>query len=70
MNSWSLGAVRGKGIVKDFGNVIYTLYLVHAIFKRITDKNLLYTHGTLLNVMCQPEWEGGFGGNRHMYVYD
>ena len=45
---------HGEGIVKDFGKVMYTmLYL-----KQITNKNLLYTHGTLLNVMCQPGQRG------------
>ena len=27
-------------------------------------------HGTLLNVMWQPGWEGSLGKNRYMYVYD
>ena len=26
-------------------------------------------HGTLLNVMWQPGWEGGLGENRYMYTY-
>ena len=27
-------------------------------------------HGTLLNFMCQPGWEGAFGGEwRHVYVW-
>ena len=26
-------------------------------------------HGSLLNVMWQPEWEGGFGENGYMYMY-
>ena len=25
--------------------------------------------GTLLNVMCQPAWEEGFGENGYMYMY-
>ena len=26
-------------------------------------------HGTLLNVMWQPGWEGSLGENRYMYMY-
>ena len=26
-------------------------------------------HGILLNVMCQPRWEGGLGANGYMYMY-
>ena len=26
-------------------------------------------HGTLLNVMWQPGWEGGRGKNGYMYMY-
>ena len=29
--------------------------------KWITDKDLLYSTGTLLNVMWQPRWEGSWG---------
>ena len=26
-------------------------------------------HGSLLNVMCQPGWEGSLGENGYMYMY-
>ena len=26
------------------------------------------SHGTLLNVMCQPGWEGSLGENGHIYM--
>ena len=34
----------------------------------ITNKDLLYTQGTLLSVMWQPGWERGLGENEHMYA--
>ena len=40
------------------------LYLKH-----ITNKDLLYSTGILLNVMWQPGWEGNLGTNRYMYRY-
>ena len=40
----------------------YTL----VFFKWITNKDLLYTQGTLLNVMWQPGWEGSLGENGYM----
>ena len=46
--------------------VTYTLLYL----KRITNKDLLYFTGNLLNVMWQPGWEGGFGGEWvHVYVW-
>ena len=42
---------------------VYTvLYL-----KWITNKDLLYGNGTLLNEMWQPGWERGLGENGHVY---
>ena len=35
----------------------------------IMNKDLLYTQGTLLSVMWQPEWERGLGENGHKYSY-
>ena len=35
--------------------------------KWITDKDLFYSQGTLLNVMWQPGWEGGLG-RTDMYI--
>ena len=40
------------------------------IFKWIISKDLLYNTWNLLNVMCQPGWEGGLGENEYMYMYD
>ena len=44
----------GEGRIRDFGNIIYTLLYLNWI----TNKDLLIAHGTLLNVMCQPGWQG------------
>ena len=52
MNLW-LSGVRGKvgrKTVKETGMDMYTL--LH--LKWMTSKDLLYTHGTLLNIMWQP----------------
>ena len=38
---------------------LYTLLYL----KWITNKDLLYSHGTLLNVMLQPGWEGSLREN-------
>ena len=62
MNSWLLG---GQGIVKDFRKVKYTLLYL----KWITTKTYCIAYGTLLNVMCQPVWEGGLGENGYIYMY-
>ena len=58
MNSWLPG--EGEGIVKDFGKIMYTLLYL----KWITNRHLLYS--TLLNVMCQPRWEGCLGENEYI----
>ena len=58
MNSWLPG--EGEGIVKDFGKTMYTLLYL----KWITNRHLLYS--TLLNVMCQPRWEGCLGENEYI----
>ena len=36
--------------------------------KWITNKDILWTQGTLLNVMWQPGWEGSLGENGYMYI--
>ena len=36
--------------------------------KWITNMELCAAHGTLLNVMRQPEWEGSLGENGDMYM--
>ena len=38
-----------------------------AIFKRAGTYSI--AHGTLLNVIWQPGWEGSLGENGYMYVY-
>ena len=46
--------------------VMYTLLYL----KWITNKDLLYCTGNLLNVIWQLGWEGGFGGEWiHVYVW-
>ena len=46
-----------EGIVTDFGKVMYTLLYL----KWITNKTYCIAPRTLLNVMCQPGWEGVWG---------
>ena len=36
--------------------------------KWTTNKDL--PHGTLLNIVWQPGWEGSLGENGYMYMYD
>ena len=57
---------QGEGIVREFGKVMYILLYS----KWITNKDLLYRHGTLLNVMCQPGLEGDLGENGYVCIYD
>ena len=58
------GKVRGK-IVKETGMDVYTLLYL----KWMTNKDLLYTHGTLLSIMWQPGEEGSLGQNGYTYMY-
>ena len=44
-----------------------TYTLLH--LKWITNKDLLYAQGTLLNVMWQPGWKGSLGENGYKYMY-
>ena len=44
---------------------MYTLLYL----KWITNKDLLYSIGTLLSVMWQPRWEGSLGENGYIYTY-
>ena len=53
----------GKGRVREFGKVVYTLLYL----KWITKRTYCLVHGTLLNVMWQPGWEWGLGENGHTY---
>ena len=64
---WLLGVggkVGGK-IVKETGMDVYTLLYL----KRMTNKDLLHTHGTLLSIMWQPGEEGSLGQNGYTYMY-
>jgi len=47
----------GEGRVREFGMDVYTVLCL----KWITNKDLLYGKGTLLNVMWQPGREGAWG---------
>ena len=47
----------GEGIVRELRIDIYTLSSI----KWITNKDVLYRQGTLLNVLWQPGWEGSLG---------
>ena len=43
---------------------------VHSVvFKMDNQQDLLIAHGTLLNVLWKPGWEGSFGENGYVYVY-
>ena len=53
---------RAGGIVREFGMVVYTLLSL----KQITN---CIIYGILLNVMCQPGWEGNLGEDGYMYIY-
>ena len=60
-----IGESCGEGIVREFGMDMYTvLYL-----KWITNKDLLCSSGTLLNIMWQLGWEESLGENGYMYTY-
>ena len=54
----------GEGVVREFGMDMHTLLYL----KWITNKDILWTQGTLLNVMWQPGWEGSLGENGYMYI--
>ena len=53
-----------KGIVRDFGKVMYTL-----LYSKWTNKYYCIAHETLLNVMCQAGWKGVLGENGYIYMY-
>ena len=58
---------RGKDeVVREFGIDRNTLLYL----KWITNNVLLYSTGTVFNVMWQPGWEGSLGENGYMYVCD
>ena len=59
------GGRMGERIVREFGMDMCTLLYL----KWITNKDLLYTQGTLLSVMWQPGGERGLGESGYMYMY-
>ena len=53
-----------EGMVKELGMDMYTRqYLMQT-----TNKDLLYSTGTLLSVMWQPGWEGDWRENGYSYM--
>ena len=52
-------------MVRKRGIEMYTLLC----FTWITNKDRVYSQETLLNVMCQPGWEGSLRENGYMYMY-
>ena len=50
---------------REFGINMYPLLYL----KEITNKDQLYSTGTLPNVMRQPGWEGSLGENGYMCVW-
>ena len=59
------GGGRGEGeeIDREFGMDMYKLLYL----KWIINKDM--AHGTLLNVIWQPGWEGSLEENGYMYTY-
>ena len=51
-----------EGIVRQLGMDMHTLLYL----KWITNKDLLYSTGTLFNIIWQPGWEGSFGENGYL----
>ena len=61
----NLTVVRGKAGERDSQGVCDG-HVHTAIFKMGNQHRLI---GTLLNVMCQPGWQGGLGENGYMHTY-
>ena len=59
-----------EGTVREFRIDMYILlYLKWITNKVIYVCNHCIAQGILLNVMCQPRWEGSFGENGYMYMF-
>ena len=56
---------QGEGVVRDFGKVMYTLLYL----KWIPSKDLVYSTGNSLNVLCQSGCEGCLGENGYMCMH-
>ena len=55
-----------EGIVNKFGMDVNTLLYL----QWITNKDLLYSTGNLLNIMYQHKWEKNLKNNRYTYMYN
>ena len=63
--TWFVGyGCQEEGIVKDSGKIMYTLLYLKWIMKTYCT-----AQGTLVNVMCQPGWEGVLRENGYTYMY-
>ena len=58
------GKDEGNKLVREFGMDMYTLLYL----KWITNKDLLCSTGSVLNVMWQPGWEESLGESGYMYM--
>ena len=52
----------GEGTVREFGMGVYTVMYL----KQIIPRTYCVAQGTLLNVRCQPGWEGSLGEKGYM----
>ena len=55
-----------RGIVREFGMVMYTLLYCISLLDNQQGPTAQHME---LNVMCQAGWEGSLGENGYMYVY-
>ena len=55
----------GEGILREFGMDVHTVMYL----KQIIPGTYYIAQGTLLNVRCQPGWEGSLGEKGYMYMY-
>ena len=60
-----LMVARGKGQLGSLGKSCTHCYIQNG---QPTSTGCI-AHGILLNVMCQPGWEGGLGENGYMSIY-
>ena len=57
---------RAGGIVREFGIDTYLLLYL----KYIINKILLYSTGNSAQCLWQPRWDGSFGENGYVHMYD
>ena len=65
IHAWLPGEGWRERTVREFGMDMYTLLYL----KCITNKDLLCSTGSVLNVMWQPGWEESLGESGYMYMY-